>query len=354
MNVLKETDNYRIGGRYTWQDGKLCLAFSASYVEFAMHGSRVTAVMESDEFAEDETLKAWVAVFVDGGSEPVKRFPLKKGSHSYELLADEQASDRVLRIMKYSENAFGMVAISTIDIGEGKLLPCPGAQDTLIEFIGDSITCGYGIEGVVERDTFTTAQENPWEAYACLTARRLGADFALVSWSGNGVISHFVEDTVDEPRHDKPFMQELYPYADLELESRLQRKEYTLWNPARKPDVIVIHLGTNDCSYARELEERNAMYREAYVRFVGNLRQKYPSVPIVCMLGLMDQRLNGALAEAVEQIRGRGDTNTHFLEMPLQREEDGIAADYHPSRVTHEKAAERLCLFLQDTDIWRK
>jgi hypothetical protein len=96
------------------------------------------------------------------------------------------------------------------------------------------------------------------------------------------------------------------------------------------------------------------MYREAYVRFVGNLRQKYPSVPIVCMLGLMDQRLNGALAEAVEQIRGRGDTNTHFLEMPLQREEDGIAADYHPSRVTHEKAAERLCLFLQDTDIWRK
>lgn len=349
MNVLADEKNYRIGGRYTWQDGRLCLAFSASYVEFAFCGRKITAQMESDDFAEDETLKAWIAVFVNGADVPVHRFPLKKGLHRYEIFTSDAAEAATVRIMKYSENAFGMVAIANIEIEDGEILPCPKSNDRLIEFIGDSITCGYGIEGVLDKDVFTTAQENPWNAYACLTARKLGMDFELVSWSGNGIISHYVEETVNEPRLEKPLMPQLYPYADLELETRLGKTaDFTVWNPKRRPDIIVIHLGTNDCSYAREIPERNEMFRRGYINFVHKLRETHPHTPIVFMLGIMDQRLNKTLGETVDQLRAEGDQNICFLDTPFQDERDGMGTDCHPSAVTHEKLAKRLCAFMEE------
>lgn len=349
MNVLADEKNYRIGGRYTWQEGRLCLAFSASYVEFAFCGTKVTAQIASDDFAEDETLKAWVAVFIDGADVPARRFPLAKGLHKYEIFNSETPVAAAVRIMKYSENAFGMVAIADIEVEDGRLLPCPKAADRLIGFIGDSITCGYGIEGVLDKDVFTTTQENPWNAYACLTARAMGTDFELVSWSGNGIISHYVEETVNEPRLEKPLMPQLYPYADLELETRLGKTaDFTLWNPAKRPDIIVIHLGTNDCSYAREIPERNEMYRKGYIDFVHTLRKTDPHTPIVCMLGIMDQRLNKTLGETVEELRAEGDADIYFLDTPLQDERDGMGTDSHPSAVTHEKLAKRLCAFIEE------
>lgn len=352
MNVLENKKNYYIGGRYTWQEDKLCLAFSASFVEFTFRGTHVSADIESDEFAEDETLKAWVAVFKNDEMIPGKRFPLKKGLHTYEIFESDTVEDATIRIMKYSENAFGMVAIVRIDV-DGEVIACPKHDKPLIEFIGDSITCGYGIEGVVEKDAFTTSQENPWEAYACLTARKLDADFELVSWSGNGIISHYVEETVNEPRLEKPLMPQLYPYADLELDTRLGKVEnVTVWEPQRKPDVIVIHLGTNDCSFAREIEERNMMYEKAYRRFISDLRSEHLNTPIVCMLGVMDQRLNATLGQLVSSIRAKGDEQVFFLDTPLQKDEDGKGADYHPSKITHEKVANLLSAYIQER-IWK-
>lgn len=349
MNILRDERNYRIGGRYTWQDSRLCLAFSASYIEFAMKGNSVIADIESDEFAEEETLKAWVAVFVNDEPSPRKRFPLKKGLHSYDIYQSDERREVSVRIMKYSENAFGMVAISKIDIGDGEILQLKETDKKLIEFIGDSITCGYGIEGIVEKDTFTTAQENPWEAYACLTARKLDADYELVSWSGNGIISHYVEENINEPRLDKPLMPQLYPYADLELESRLGKKsEYTVWAPERRPDIVVIHLGTNDCSFAREIPERNEMYYKEYMEFVKQLRKLHPKAAMICMLGVMDRRLNPTLEKAVEQIKREGDENVFYLDTPLQKDEDGIGADCHPSKITHEKVAKLLSSFINN------
>ena len=55
------------------------------------------------------------------------------------------------------------------------------------------MTCGYGIEGVWNKDTFNTRQENPWEAYAAKTARYFDADFNCVSWSGIGIISSWTD-----------------------------------------------------------------------------------------------------------------------------------------------------------------
>ena len=57
--------------------------------------------------------------------------------------------------------------------------------------IGDSITCGYGVEGDVEDEIFCTAKENPSKAYSLLTAQELNAEYQIVAWNGKGVISAY-------------------------------------------------------------------------------------------------------------------------------------------------------------------
>lgn len=349
MKLLENEKKYRLGGRYTWQEETLYLAYSASYIEFCCEGTCiVTAELISDGIPEGKEFAAWAAVFINDEEQPSRRFELQKGRNTYTLYEAEQEGNVKIRLMKYSEAAFSSLGIKEIQIEGGAILIPPQKPEKLFQFIGDSITCGYGIEGKVDVDVFTTTQENPWNTYACRTARLLKADFELVSWSGNGVISHYVDENVNEQRHDKPWMQELYPYSDRELEERLGKSEaeLTVWEGKHEPDVIVVHLGTNDGSYTRFVEERNALFVEEYVAFLKQIRQQHKTAPIICMLGVMRQELNDQVAKAVALTRQQGDGNVYFIDVPLARERDGLGTDYHPSMRTHEKMAELLAQYI--------
>ena len=97
-----------------------------------------------------------------------------------------------------------------VEDGAG-LRPLP-EKSRKIEFIGDSITCGYGIEGVCNVDVFNTPQENPFKNYALRTAKALDADYQLVSWSGIGLISDWIPPERDTP-DETVLMPQLYPYT---------------------------------------------------------------------------------------------------------------------------------------------
>lgn len=349
MNILENEKNYRLGGRHTWQNGMLYLAYSASYLEFCCEGTcTVIAELISDGVPEGKEYTAWAAVFVNDEEQPSKRFELKKGTQTYTLYEADREEKVKIRLMKYSEAAFSSLGIKAIHVEDGVILLPPQAPEKLIQFIGDSITSGYGIEGTVNVDVFNTTQENPWNAYACRTARLLNTDFELISWSGNGIISHFVDETVNEQRHDKPWMQELYPYSDRELEERIGKTEaeLTVWNAEHEPDVIVVHLGTNDGSFTRFIKERNVLFVEGYVAFLKQIREQHKTAPIICMLGVMRQELNDQVARAVALTRQQGDSNVYFIDIPLARDWDGLGTDNHPSPRTQEKMAELLAQYI--------
>jgi hypothetical protein len=349
MNILDNRKNYSVYGRHTYQNGILYLAFSASYVELEFLGDKLTAEMISERCPNEEGFEAWVGVFIDDMDKPVTRIKLEQGMKEYILFEDKACGRKKhrVRIMKYSEEAFSTVGIVSIDIGDGEVKTASYSDRKLIEFIGDSITCGYGIEGSFNVDTFKTSQENPWEAYACKTARKLGMDYGLVSWSGNGIISYWVEDWINEPKIEGPLMPDLYEYADLELETRLNVKDYTFWKPEKKPDYVVLHLGTNDASYTREIEERNKIFEDEYFKFLNKIRSINPNAPIICMLGIMDRRLNASASKAVRRMNEMGDDKVYFIDMQVQDERDGLGTDSHPSAVTHEKMSDMLAGFIQ-------
>lgn len=354
MNVLEKKENYRLSGRTTRQENTLYLGYSASFLEFSFKGTKAEAEFLTDRLDWEENHRAWVAVFVNGVEEPALRFPLTKERERFVLFESEAPKEVTLRVMKYSEAAFGAVGIASLTV-EGELLPPPAAKQKKIEVIGDSITCGYGIEGVVDVDTFTTAQENPWNAYGCRIARALDAEFSLISWSGNGIISHYVDESVNEPRNDEALMPELYYYEDFSADLRRNKarvdfikRDFT----AYQPQLIIINLGTNDGSYTRNIPARDRAFVNGYVKFLRQIREVNPDANILCTVGLMRTETNALVAEAVERVNAFGDKKVFFKEAFMQNGEvDGIGADWHPTEQTQKKFAEYLLEYIKENDL---
>ena len=354
MNILENKAVYRLSGRTTRQDGVLYLGYSASFLEFSFKGTKAEAELVTDRLDWEESTRAWVAVFVNSAEIPALRFPLTKEKERFVIYESAEAKEVTLRIMKYSEAAFGAVGISCLDV-EGELLPPPAAKDKKIEVIGDSITCGYGIEGVVDVDTFTTAQENPWNAYGCRVARALDADFSLISWSGNGIISHYVEESVNEPRNDEALMPELYYYEDYSADFRRgkARTDYIKRDFATyQPQLIIINLGTNDGSYTRNIPARDRAFVNGYVKFLRQVREVNPDANILCTVGVMATAAKDLVGEAVDRVNDFGDSKVFFKEAFLQNGEvDGIGADWHPTESTQKKLAEYLVEFIKEKNL---
>lgn len=354
MNILENKESYRLSGRTTWQEGALYLGYSAAFLEFTFRGTHASAEFLTDRLDWEEIHRAWVAVFVDGADEPALRFPLTKERERFVLFESNEAKETTLRIMKYSEAAFGAVGIASLEV-TGEILPPPVAKAKKVEVIGDSITCGYGIEGIVDKDTFTTAQENPWNAYGCRIARALDADVSLISWSGNGIVSHYVDESVNEPRNDEALMPELYYYEDFSADLRREKnrtdyikRDFTTY----QPQLIIINLGTNDGSYTRNIPARDRAFVNGYVKFLRQIREVNPEANILCTVGLMRTETNALVKEAVERVNDFGDNKVYFKEAFMQNGEvDGIGADWHPTEATQKKFAEYLLEFIKEKNL---
>ena len=344
-------------GRYLDHEGVRYFDYSASGFCFVMKGRRAEAVILSDPDSWNEENKAVLGIFVTNGDdtsikaipeEPTVRVTLRERETRITLFESDVEKTVCVRVMKFSEAAFGYAGLKALEI-DGELQMVEPVETTgenhplKLEFIGDSITCGYGIEGVWEKDTFTTQQERPDQAYAFLTAKALGAQVQLCSWSGIGLISNYVDpETVNLP-DTHWLMQANWPYTDKWLSLRLGL-EPEVWDSSRyEPDIVVINLGTNDISWVRGMEERRLEYTAQLHQLIEVVHRRSPKAKIVCCLGIMGEALNDSVKEAVELFKKDfPKTCAEFLPFTQQLESDGIGADWHPSAVTHKKAANKL------------
>ena len=358
MNVNKEDLIW--SGRFLDHEGIRYFDYSASGFSFVMKGKRAEAVILSDPDSWEQANKGVLGIFVTDGAdtsiaaipdEPTQRIILSEKENHIVLFDSAEEKTVTVRVMKFSECAFGYAGLKSLEI-DGDLLSSPKApasDDQLkLEFIGDSITCGYGIEGIWEKDTFTTQQERPDKAYAFLTAKALGAQVQLCSWSGIGLISNYVDPETIMLPDTHWLMQANWPYTDKSLALRLCI-EPEVWDASKyQPDIVVIHLGTNDISWVRGMEERRLEYTAQLRHLIEAVHRRSPKAKICCCLGIMGEALNESVAEAVELFKKDFPAVTAKAVLFTQQlESDGIGADWHPSAVTHKKAAELLSAALR-------
>ncbi len=351
-NYLPDTEHIRpIGRSFLW-DGIRYLGWSGSGAEFVFTGTVLQVDINTD-WENDESWKCmfqpWAAVFVDGGLS--MRFHIYEGTNSYTVYKSDEPRTVTIRIVKLSEAAFNKIGIVNI-CADGDIRPTV-PPERRIEFIGDSITCGFGIEGKSAEERFHTDTENPCKTYAALTAEHFGAEYNLISWSSIGVYSSSCDEDAANPA-DEWVMPMLYDYTDIGS-SNTFGFEPERWNfNSFVPDVIVLNLGTNDSSYTKGLPERVNAFKKAYGSFLRHIREKNPDSYIICTLGMMGNALGNTLFPAVEEtVRETGDKKIFSLELDEQLASDGIGCENHPNAVTHRKAAEKLAKKISAITGWQ-
>ncbi len=345
-------------GRYLDHEGIRYFDYSASGFCFVVKGRRAETVILSDPDSWDNTTKAVLGIFVTEGNdtsieaipeEPSKRVTLSERENRIVLFESEEEKTVCIRVLKFSEAAFGYAGFKRLEIDGHLQNPAKSQKSSplKLEFIGDSITCGYGIEGVWEKDTFTTQQERPDKAYAFLTAKALGAEVQLCSWSGIGITSNYVDPETVKLPDTHWLMQNNWPYTDKFLSLRLGLEPEVWTGTAYEPDVVIINLGTNDLSWVRGIEDRRLNYVAALRGLLEAVHRRSPKASICCCLGIMGEGLNDSVAEAVELFKKEFPAvKAKALAFSQQEESDGIGADWHPSAVTHKKAAAKLAAAL--------
>ena len=341
-----ELERVKILGRCAYEGGWLWMTFSLSEVGFRVKGAtylrlRLRGDWSTDRPEEADRVLARYAVYLNG--EKIRDRRMDRRETVETVLENWDGSEAEIRLVKLSECTQSIMALEAIET-DGELSPLPDRK-LKIEFIGDSITCGYGVEAGSGEETFTTATENAEKSYAGLTAAALGADAHLTAYSGHGLISGWTGDPA--VRNETEIVSLYYEYTG-RSEERLaggKQLQEMPWDFGKfQPDYIVINLGTNDLSWCREDQERKAGFRKVYTAFLKTVRARNPRGRILCALGAMGGGLNEEMTGAVEDYRREsGDREIRTLVLEEQNPAlDGIGADYHPSEKTQRKLAERV------------
>lgn len=230
-------------------------------------------------------------------------------------------------------------------LDEGRsLTDAPALPERKVEFVGNSITCGYGIEAVGEHNHFQNETSNFYYTYANRTAKALGAQASVVARSGIGVYRGY-----NGPRTgDNTNMNTEYTHTLL-----YDRSEQ--WDFSRfQPQLVCINLGTNDTSTSGADPE---LLQQAYVRLVMQVREHNPQSKIVLLCGCM---MNGnqlkaaksAMDAAVSVLKGRGETELYQFDFTPHDGSLGYGADWHPSYLQHQKMADELVPYLRKLMGW--
>ncbi len=341
-----QSSDFKALGRTYFADGKIYCALSGTGVEFKFHGSECTVTVEGDgnaaNFSQADNF-ARIGIYLNG--ERVVDDMIDRASETYTVLNSDVETDATVKIVKLSESAMSTFAITDITINGGGPEPTEN-KDLLVEFVGDSITCGYGVDDLDPNHHFATRTEDCTKAYAIKTAELLDADYSLVSFSGYGIISGYSDGQTKISAQTVPQYYEKYGYSWSAPNGFVPAD--VNWGFGRKPDVVVINLGTNDDSYCKNIPERCDEFRTEYVKFLKTVRKDNPDAVIVCALGIMGQNLYPSVEAAVNDFCAEtGDEKVYSMMFDNQNQADGIAADWHPSEVTHGKAAEKLAEFIR-------
>jgi len=211
----------------------------------------------------------------------------------------------------------------------------PPQRHRQMEFIGDSHTVGYGNLS----PTRTCTEDQVWadtddtQAFGAIVASHYDADDQINAISGRGVVRNYNGFQADT-------LPQAYPWVLFD-----RKQKYS--DPAWKPQVIVITLGTNDFTTPlnpgerwKTRDELHADFEATYARFLEELRARNPAAFIlVWATNAARGEVEAEAQKVVTQRSRQGDADIAFL--PI----DGLsfgACNSHPTLADDQIIAQKL------------
>lgn len=322
LKLAEIADSIKIHGRTSIESNGLACDASASGISFSAY---VEGLVKLTVTATAET---YFTVTVDG-VRAEQRLRANAGTTTLQLADFSTGGVHEISVLKQTEARLSLCVFSSLQF-KGYLNDAPAKKDFYVEFIGDSITGGYGVLCANGTENGGSAQyQDATQAFAYLTAQALNADHSLVNCSGMGI-------TKGSPS---------IPFTANELFSKQSkyRSDTAPYTPARIPDLVVINLGTNDSANGASTSQ----FIKDTTALIELVRTTYgKEVPIVWVYNMMNDSFYGSARFAISS-KGGEDGGIYTCEM-TQNRDGGVG---HPSLTAQKAAAEQLAAFIQSKNL---
>lgn len=243
------------------------IAWPASGVSLAFEGQTLAVVL--DDRDGDNFFQA----VIDGDSDNPVLIDCSPGERAY-LIADNLPAGVHTVVLQRRTDPTTRGTLFRGFLTDGKARFQPKSQRRRIEFYGDSITSGHGIDDCCGT---CNAHRRYWDGtatYAAQTARLLNTDYTVISKSGIGISVSW------------------YPQVMPNLFYRSNPDDsLSAWDFTQNvPDIVVVNLMQNDSWLVkkRRPELTRADIVGNYQKFLIELLERYPSAAFVCTIGPMD------------------------------------------------------------------
>jgi lysophospholipase L1-like esterase len=284
-----------------------------------------------------------IAVFLDDGGnsydveidEQTTVLHTQPGQMRYVLAEGLGDSDHTVRLTKRTETFYGTPQFLGFELDPGReLLSLPRARERRIEFIGDSITAGYGVEGSSPTCVFSKETENAARTYAAQTAEHFNAGYHIIAVSGLGAVRNYnADDSVSAGTM-------LSYYGRTLANENVEDWDFDEW----QPDAVVINLGTND--FSTTPHPAGEVFLQGYTNLIFKVRNLYPQAHIFAIAGpIMAGPAEETIRSVVSQMNEvLGDERVHFvpIENTLEQSAVDYGCDWHPNESGHAKIAQQL------------
>ena len=311
-------------------------SYSGVSVRACFKGTSIGMIMD------DDIGRNFYNVILDGVV--IDTINVTKGIKTYSLSDGLDDNVHEIELFKRTEEMFGKTRFFGFVVHAGdSLTAIANPREKLIEYIGNSITCGYGNEGE-NGETFGPTTENHYMTYAAITSRNFNARHLAVCKSGIGVYRNYNGPEGGSADCMTNHYSRIFLYDE--------KPKYSF---SETPDLVCINLGTNDFSTRGG---DSALYVSNYFRLIDTIRAKYVDPDILCLLGPM---LSGRTVEKVrnylmfiaDSANSKGTGHVYFFEMSQQTGDLGIGIDYHPTVEQHVKNGLELSEYIRSIKGWQ-
>ncbi len=305
---------------------------SAAHTVFTAQGDSISFLLGCEG---DST--AFVVIEVNGNYH--NRYMITKGIENRITIPLAADVKNIVGVFKATEASNGPLFFYGVETE--RIEPVTINTTATIEFIGNSITCGFGADTeAIPCGTGTWYdQHNAYLAYGPLVSRALNASYRLCSVSGMGIYRNWNDEDT------KPVMGDVYFTTHLDG-NKEQMWDFTDDVPA---DVVSVCLGTNDLSDGDGKKERKPFdadkYTANYIDFVSRLFKVYPDAKLALLTSpMLNENNNKILLSCLQKVKSYFDqehTVTIFEFTPMKPQGCGS----HPDLNDHKIMAEQLIPF---------
>jgi len=342
--IVKPTDsNVLVEGRTILKDGRLHFCYPGTAFTIHFTGSSVKAKLRENS--------GYYVYSIDNGNYQ-KKISTETGGNSdiltFTLAENLPAGEHTVKLMLVTEAYQTDPEFVGFELNNGaKLLKPITKKKVKIEIIGNSITCGYGVEANGRDDHFADSTSNFAKSYAGLTLKNLDAISMVVARSGIGIYKNYGDVKTGSA----------WPMPRV-YENALISDTTVAWNFSQwSPDIVIIALGTNDLSEDNYDYEKFAL---AHIAFLKKVRSHYKSAKIVLLNSPMlhyQQSLDllNVITNSQNAMSVLGDSRIYSFSFPeLSDSPEDYGADWHPSAARARDYSRLLTYFIQNTVLKKK